>query len=179
MKVVCCAAALLLLAGAACADGFKPLPILGSTRLDLDVQDGHFCGWIINDLGAVNAVRATLQVHRRGSDAKWAPTFSIALVNGKNRVTFNLLAAAPDLPMVARVSQPADKADDLGQLLGKLDMDTPLDVAIDWTPDGSVTVKAGGKSAAVSLGAPVKGLEITGSTGEFELNPLQIGTATP
>ena len=173
------AAAALLLASGAAAETFTPLPVLGSTQLDLDTQDGHYCGWFVDDLGPVNALRTTLQVHRRGSDPKWVPSFSITLKNGDKRVSLNIWAPLPALPMVVRVEQPGDKPDEVGQLLGKLDMDTPVDVAIDWTADGQVTIRAGGQTATASLGAPVKSLEITGSTGEIEFNPLQIGTAAP
>lgn len=179
MKIVWLAAAFLLAASGASAATFTPLPVLGSTHLDLDVEDGHFCGWMIDDLGNADALRATVQIHRRGSDPKWAPSFNITVKNGDKRVVLNILAAAPDLPLVVRVKGPADKPDDLGQLLGKLDLDTPLDIAVDWTADGTVTIAAGGQSATVALGAPVKGLEITGSTGEIEFAPLQIGTTTP
>jgi hypothetical protein len=161
------------------AETFTPVPVLGNTVLDFDTQSGNYSGWVIKDLDAINAVRATLQVHRVGSDPKWAPNFSITLLNGDKRVAFNIVRAASDLPLIVRVKQPGDKADDLGQFLGKLDLNTPLDVAIDWTADGKVTVKAGGKTVSVPLGAPVKGLEITGSTGEIEFNPLQIGQVTP
>lgn len=179
MRLVWCLTALLLFAFGASAGAFTPLPVLGTTRLDLDVEDGHYCGWMIDDVGQANALRATVQIHRLGSDPKWAPSFNIVLKNSDKRVTFNILAPAPGLPLVVRVKGPADKAEDMGQVVGKLDLDTPLDVAIDWTADGNISVTIGGQTVTAALGGPVKGLEITGSTGEIEFNPLQIGTASP
>ena len=61
----------------ASAETFTPVPVLGNTVLDFDTQSGNYSGWVINDIGSINAVRTTLKVHRLGSDPKWAPQFII------------------------------------------------------------------------------------------------------
>jgi hypothetical protein len=70
----------------ASAETFTPVPVLGNTVLDFDTQSGNYSGWVINDIGSINAVRTTLKVHRLGSDPKWAPQFIITLWNGKSSV---------------------------------------------------------------------------------------------
>ena len=163
----------------ASAGSFAPLPVLGNTVLDFDTQSGSYSGWVISDIGSINAVHATLQIHRLGSDPKWAPSFSIIISNGDSRVAFKILALPGESSLIMQLARSAKENSDDPQLLGTLGLNQAVDVAIEWTADGTVTVTAGKETRTAVLGAPAKALEFVGSTGEVEFNPLQIGTSTP
>jgi len=164
---------------AASAETFAPVPVLGTTVLDLDTQGGNYSGWVINDVGPINSARATLQVHRVGTDPKWAPNFSITVSSGERSAALNILKSGPDLPIfVQAIFLVGGKTQDV-QPLGTLELNTPLDVAVEWAADGSVTIRVGKETRTIRLGAPVKMLSFTGSTGEVEFNPLQIGQVLP
>ena len=174
------AAALAILAGCASAETFVPLPVLGSTVLDFDTDAGKYSGWEVADLGSVNAVRLTVQVHRLGQDPRWAPTFNVRVSNGDHWAALRLESLDRQAPVaVVLASGEKDKPAVEAPLSAPLALDTPLEVAIDWTADGKVTIRAGAQAKTVDLGGAPKSLSFTGSTGEIEFNPLKIGRVTP
>jgi len=162
------------------AETFTPIPALGNSVLDFDTQSGNYSGWQIADVGSINAIRTTLQVHRLGNDPRWIPTFSIILANSDRNVVFQLVSPKDDPPLFMFLKRhEGGKSADEQQFSTTVGVDEKLDVSIDWTPDGTVTVRAGEETRTINLGAPVTSLQLSGSTGEIEFNPLRIGHAAP
>jgi hypothetical protein len=163
------------------ADDLTAVPSLGNTVLDFDTGNGKFSAWQIHDLGAINSLHTTLQVHRLGDDPKWAPTFTITVANAGEKVIFQILSATRQPPLIMHLaSYSGDKVAEDQNFTTTIGLDEKLDVSIDWTAAGIVTVRlGGGETRTLALKTPPTSLEITGSTGEVEFNPLRIGHAGP
>jgi len=174
------AALLALSAPPALSETFTPAAPLGSTVLDLDTESGNFSDWRIDRLEGINAVRTTLQVHRLGSDPRWAPGFTISLTRGKRAVYFQILGPdrKPPLMMFLAASEDGKKVDEQN-FQATVGLDEKIAIAVDWTADGTVTAQVGAEKKTMSLGGPAERLEFAGSTGEAEFNPLQIGHVAP
>jgi hypothetical protein len=171
--------ALMVAAGAAparAADEFTPAAHLDNMVLDFDSDAGKLSVWQINDTAALNAVRATLQIHRIGQDPRWAPGANIELKNGDDYILFQVLSPQRAVPFVARMvrSHGGKQAEEQTFAL-TVGLDEKLDIAVDWTSAGAVTVTARGETHSMSLGLPVAVLQFSGTTGEVEFNPLAIG----
>jgi hypothetical protein len=167
-------------AGAAArADDFRPAPGLGSLVLDFDTDAGKYSQWKLQDLTGIDAVRTTLQVHRIGMDERWAPGFAIGLENTQATVFFRIISPTREAPFeihLIRFEGGKTTVDELFKTT--LGLDEKLDVAFAWGADGTVTVKLGnGETLNVALGGVASTLQFSGSTGEVEFNPLQIGHA--
>jgi hypothetical protein len=164
------------------APAFMPAPSMGNLYLDLDIVDGRYSEWRINDLGTINALRARLQVHRFGEQSKWAPTFTIEVDRSNNEnVQFQLTAPRRGSPLVIRaVHRAGSKFMQFALFHATLNLDQKLDIAIDWTPTGDITLRiAPNEFATMALhGAPTK-LSIGASTGEIEFDPLALGHSGP
>lgn len=172
---------LLWAAPAVAAGAFAPAAPLGSTVLDLDVKSGNYSTWRIDDASGINAIRTTLQIHRLGADdPRWAPAFTITLKNGDALVTFQIQSEhrQPPLSLHFEANRGDEEIDDQ-TFTFTLGLDEKLDVAIDWTADGTVSIKAGPEKRTIALGVPIKAVSFGASTGEVEFNPLQIGTSAP
>ncbi len=163
------------------AQDFASSPSMGSTVLDLDTADGHVSGWQIGDLSGVNALRTTLHIERLGGSRDWLPSFTIALVNDNGHVSFQIVNPAHSQRLVLHLIRYAGKmvADDQ-TFSSSTALHADLDVAIDWTVAGSVTVRLGpGEAHTESLDGAPTNLQILCSTGEVRFDPLKIGRATP
>jgi hypothetical protein len=173
------ASLLLWLSGTAEADDLKTVPSLGNTVLDLDTGNGNYSQWKIDDLGTVNSLRTTLQVHRLGDDPRWAPSVTIVVGNKDENVSFQVLSATRQPPLTMHMGHyVAGKLAEDRSFTKTVDLNEKLDVAVDWTAAGVVTVTLGdGETQTFSLKAAPTSLSIDGSTGEAEFNPLRIGHA--
>jgi hypothetical protein len=177
-------AALLALALAAVvpahAGTFVPVPQLADMALDQDTANGKYSVWRIARPEALNAIRTTIQVHRLGQDDRWAPGFGIFLKSGNKVVAFQIFSDTRQPPLTMHLFAGTDGTSTEDQsFAAMLGLDQKLDVAVDWTADGVVTVEAGGEKHTIALGAPVTSVEFIGSTGEAEFSPLQIGRTSP
>jgi len=178
-QILAAATCALLMSAPALAESFTPSPP-GSMVLDLDTQGGNFSAWRIEDAQAINTIHATLQVDRLGLDPHWAPGFTISFINGTDRVMFRIQSADRKPPLTMRlVMMKNDKTADEQDYLATVGMDEKLELTMTWTADGAVSARAGDEKRTIALGAPVRAVEIAGSTGEVELNPLTIGTTAP
>jgi hypothetical protein len=152
----------------------------GSTVLDLDTQDGNYSIWRLEAADGIDAIHTTVQVHRLGNDPRWTPTFTITLRNGDAGVLLHMSSRTrqPPLTLESEVTK-AGKETSGETYIVTLPLDQKMDIKIEWTPDGTVAFWAGGEKHTVALGAPVKTVEFSGSTGEVEYNPLEIGHTGP
>jgi hypothetical protein len=160
----------------AAAQTFTPAPGLGSMRLDLDTQEGNSSQWELKDLCGVNAVRATLTSPRLGSDRRWAPVINFHVRRGTE--TANLQFAAMDRapPFLVRVLHSnGDTRSQAATLPVTFRGDAPVEVAVDWTQDGQVTMRVGDVEGRLQLSGAPTSFAITNSTGEAMFDPLRIG----
>ena len=167
--------------GVASADDLTTVPSLGNTVLDLDTGNGNYSQWKISDLGAINSLRTTLQVHRLGDDPRWAPGVTITVGNKDEYVIFQLVSATRQPPLTMHMAYYAgDKIAGDQSFATTVGLNEKLDVSVDWTRAGSVTVRlGGGETQTLSLKSPPTSLSISDSTGEAEFNPLRIGHVGP
>jgi hypothetical protein len=181
MKTASLAAVCVLFAGTpVLAGAFTPLLPLGSTALDFDTQDGAYSFWRVATLDSINAIRTTFQAHRLGQDPRWAPAFTIALVSGSNRIDFRIASDTRRAPLTMRITRfEGGKPGEDQAFETTIGLDEKLDLAVDWTPAGDVTVTAGQEAHSIALGAAVTSVEFYGSTGEAEFDPLRLGHFAP
>ncbi len=153
----------------------------GSTVLDLDTPDGHVSQWQLGDLRAINALRTTLRVERLGDNRDWLPSFTIALVNDNEHISFQIVNPAGSRRLIIHVIRYTGKTIAEDQIFASSTaLHADLDVAIGWTAAGSVTVRLGsGEAITESLGSAPTSLQILCSTGEVRFDPLNIGRVTP
>lgn len=167
---------------------FRPAPNQSFT-VDLDTQTGNFSQWKAEDIAGFNALRTQVTFLRLGKDSKWAPSFHLSLVNGAERATFNLTGMPGKTLLVAQLVHWRDGKEagrDLYLLGPEFGETFALDV--DWSPDGLVTMTIRDKAAQAingferhqtKLAAAPSVLEVSGSTGEVVLKPLQLGNVGP
>ena len=168
---------LLAFTPAQAAGTFTPSVLSAHSVLDLDTADGSSSMWSSGGIGGFDALRTTLQIHRFGKDPKWLTTTLISLKHGSDWVGFRVARHVPDGPLLMTIERYVGGTDTVVQTFAAtLALDQKLDVALDWTADGTLTVRAGDETAqAVSLGTPFDTLQVSNSTCEAEFNPLQIG----
>jgi hypothetical protein len=167
-------------AAPAYADAFVPVPQLADMVLDQDTANGKYSVWRIAHPETLNAIRTAVQVHRLGQDDRWAPGFGIFLKSGDKEVAFQIFSDTRQPPLAMHLFANKDGTTTEDQkFAATLGLDQKLDLAIDWTADGVVTVEAGGEKHTIALGAPVTSVDFSSSTGEVEFNPLQIGRTGP
>jgi hypothetical protein len=160
----------------ASAESFTPAPGPGSLILDSATQNGYPATWRIDDLGSINAIRTSLRVHRLDYDPNKTPTFTVTLAGRDYKVVLNILSKNFKPPLTARLEHWVNGTFwEQHVFSSSLKLDEKMDVAIDWTVDGNVTVQAGSETKTYYLGAPVASLELSASVGEIEFIPFTIG----
>ena len=163
----------------ASADSFRPAPGPSTLILDSNTQSGNAATWKIGDLGSVNAVRASVRVHRLDYDPFKTPSFTITLSGDAYKVVFNILSTNFRPPLAMRLEHWVDgKFWQQQSFSAALKLDENLDVAIDWTANGNVTVQAGNETRTIYLGAPVTSVEFSASVGEVDFAPFKVGRVT-
>jgi len=186
---------------AICAALVAPLPAMGdddqappmvlapngSYELDQDSPDNSISVWQLTTLANVNAIRAKLTVHRIGERGA-NPTFGIELSNDADAVQFQAFTKPGKTSLIPLISEAADHTENVSGLAGGLflshfDVGETVDVDVDWTDAGVVTVTLRDKSAingferhtVTMRGGPPTKLKVVAMTGEGEWKPLQIG----
>jgi hypothetical protein len=160
----------------ASAETFAPAPGPATLTLDSSGQNGNVHTWKIDDLGAINAVRATVRVHRLDYDPFKAPSFAVTLSGDDYKVVFDILSKNFRPPLSLQLEHWVDgKFWQQQSFSAALKLDENLDVAIDWTADGNVTVRAGTETKTMYLGAPVSSVEFSASVGEVDFAPFKVG----
>ena len=171
----------LLLAGSAApAQTFTAAPN-NKFLVDLDTMDGHFSNWEHDDLGSLNALRASLKVTRLGNIAKWLPYFTVWLYAkspGSNGVCGLVLdAPARKPPLNARLDCRIDGSKVTPQPFSKtLNVNEAVDLEMSWIDANKLTVRLGTETRTLPLPWGVSKLAVSSSTGEFVLTDLTLGT---
>ena len=159
------------------ADTFTPLPGLSKSSLDLDTMDGNYSEWKLPDIAVINAARTTVWIAREGSGGRWAPSLSVAVGNSDEMVIFRISQHAPfqtTLEHFRKGVQPETLTYSTHPGLGD-----KVTIAVDWTPDGSVIVTAGGEQHQMKLTAPATWIDFSASTCDAHFDPLEIGHTSP
>jgi len=176
LAVVACA---VLVSTPAWAETFTLSPP-GAMSVDLDTRNGAYSFWRIEDAGSINTIRATLQIHRLGEDPRWAPAFTVSCIGGADRIAFRIKSLDRKPPLTMHLEYMKDgKVVEEQDYLATIGLDEKIELTVTWTVDSAVSVRVGDEKRTITLGAPIRSVEIDGSTGEIELNPLAIGTTVP
>jgi hypothetical protein len=159
------------------AGEFTPAPNLGNTVLDLDAPTGKYSAWKISDLKSINAMRSTLKVRRLVEGPKWLPTFTIILANADESLTLEISTPARQPPLeIHLVHRKGEQIVENLPFSSLIEIDQKLDVAIDWTEAGTITVRLGSRETLMStFRSPPTSIQFSASTGEVEFNPLKLG----
>ncbi len=175
-----------LAAPAAHAAPFTPAPN-ASFVLDLDTRNGAFSEWRADDLTNLNALRAKLTVARLGDDPQWSPVFTITLKNQDSEARFQI-SAVKGLLLPTAQSSAAGKDIQRDLFLAPPTVGETFGLDVDWNADGTASIVIHTKAADglngferhdVKLSGPPTQIEITDSTGEMTLDPLQLGRTAP
>lgn len=174
------------LAGPVCAQTFTPAGNASYT-VDLDTQNGNFSVWRAKDLGGLNALRAKVVVSRLGKDSKWAPSFQIKLENANSHADLSIDGIKGLLFLHAQ-SWDGDKQVQDELFLMPPEVGETFGLELDWKADGSAVIVVHAKATEkvsgferheIKLSGAPSSLEVSGSTGEITLDPLQLGRVTP
>jgi hypothetical protein len=148
-------------------------------HIDLDTQQGHASSWRYDNISNATALHATVKVSAVRKDPKWLPVFMIALRSQSSDPTDSIKVefAAPQktpplMILVGRYNASGDPIEQ--QVVNKtLDLDAGIDIDVDWSTPGSVTIKVG-DAGSYSFKVPwkVDTVEISSSTGEMIVDPL-------
>lgn len=184
MLFLAAACALATAANSASAGEFQRAPNQ-SFSLDLDTEPGNFSQWRSGDLTGLNALRTRMTFVRLGTHPKWAPSFHLSLVNGGERATFDVQGVGGKKPLIATLVHWKDRKEASREtFLMMPEAGETFALEADWTPTGEVTIVIRDKAAealngferrSVTLAAAPSSLEISGSTGEVTLSPLELG----
>ena len=175
------AALFCVLAAPAWAADFKPAP-LGTILLDLDTAEQHGSVWELDELGTINAMRATVTIRGLQPDTgRIKPGTMITLSNAGEMVYF-MVMCAPATSVCSMVMLhnrgDTDVKEDGGIFLSALGIGVgqPFTIAVDWTAQGEVSVTLSDKEThTAKMSAPPTKLEIDGFASEVEFKPLSIG----
>lgn len=188
LKALIGACLALCLANGAEAQTFVAAPN-GSFLLDLDSQAGNYSIWRANDITGVNAVRAHVTFARKGTDARYAPSFQIRVGNSGEDALLSVVAAPNSGPLIVQTALSRGQQ----QTAQEVFVLTPVfqesfDLDVDWTDAGVVTFTVHSRAAQavngyerhqVTLSAPPTRFGANGSTGEVTFDPIQLGHVGP
>ncbi|MGZ3306219.1 MAG: hypothetical protein ACXU8U_10210 [Asticcacaulis sp.] len=171
------------LSGAALAGDFKVAPH-GSYLIDLDTADDSFSVWRSEDLGELNAVHARMRIARCGKSKQYACQGHIRLSSGDKSVSIEVISLKPGAPLYVTLDDGVDSHRQM--FLSPPEADEAFDFHIRWSADGKISfdlydklnhgIGQGFEHREYDLAAPVKSMEVTGSTSEVEFNKLELGS---
>lgn len=133
------------------------------------------------DLGALTALRATVQVTRLGNDARADPRFKIALENEAGEsISLRLGTDTHAAPVLMQASHYEGDTDiTTAAFIKTLALQEKIEIEFLWTTTGEVTVRAGTEKVTLQAKSPLTSLKITASTGAVQIDPLRLGQLTP
>jgi hypothetical protein len=161
------------------ADDFASYPAIGPSLLDFDTEDGHLSVWKVDDIGPMTGLRTSIKLNRIGSDPRWAPSITLAVIAGDERAQFQFVKKDPRAVAMTIATQLLQdgKVRDFSNFDTTLVLNQKVDMAIDWTDDGGVTFQLNGQRHRVKLAKKVTGLVISNSTCEVEFDDFLLGRA--
>ena len=150
--------------------------------LDLDSAPGTFSMWRSDDLGSMNSLQATIRVQRLRQDSHWQPAFSIGLQDSpstapRNSLFVQVFTETGKAPMKIRLAGKVDsKPIDPIKLQSTVGLKDELHIAIAWGSDQIMVNVGGTETRVLKIPWQVKSATVTGSTGEFRVDQLLLGT---
>ena len=158
---------------------------------DLDTAPGHFSVWTAQDLDGINAIRLRFRINAvaKDPDKKWAPIFRFQLKRGDQVVQLSLTGFAGKTPLLLQFQQVSGRTTTSDeQIPALMQVGELADLAIDWSADGkaSFLLKSADPSSPIAQGRVYTGqlagspseFTILGSTGEIEVQSIELGTST-
>jgi hypothetical protein len=168
------------LAGAPAAYGqtFIPAPNQGFSA-DLDTMEGSYSVWIKRDLGSLSALHATIEVARLGKGGRWVPAFGFWVLTGDGKgrkFGVQVIAEAWASPMPAYTSLEGKPQTNL-HVRQKIALGQKTDLDMDWGTPGKLLYRFGDANwEEVPLPSEVRGIEISASSGELDLQSVVLGS---
>jgi hypothetical protein len=173
----------LIISGNAAVRGQEFIKAAGQTYyLDLDTKEGAFSEWRNDDIGAFTALRATVRIPTIRKDPKWSPNFVI-LIRGGDQSVFGIVGVrfvAPERTSPLTIEVVQRLAD--GRLVTQyrvdktLKLDEKIDIDMDWSTPGTVTIKVGANSYTLNILSQIEHVQVSASTGEMTVDPLVLGS---
>ena len=157
--------------------------------LDLDSAEGSYSQWRNDDLGTLNAIRASVTIKKMSTHIKWLPTFFVALAkNAPERASespdsVRVQLWSPDRrpPLEMRIVQYHNGQIVAEEKLGKtLELSEKMDIELFFVAPDTIILNlgsAGIKKVKVSW-KPTSAVVI-GSSGQMKVEPLELGTVNP
>lgn len=176
ISFLCMALAFISGSAPATADPFTPAP--GPTELTLssDSASGKTAAWRF-DADGVNAIRTGITVTKLGYDPYKLPSITITISGHGHKTVLKLASANFRPPLTVRAERwVGDTFLSQAPFAKPLALKQRLDVAIDWSRNGKVTIVAGGESHTLILGGEVEEIVFAVETGEVRFDPLAIGS---
>ena len=151
---------------------------LNHRSLTLDAAPGHHKDEVVTLNSDTSVLRAHVVLKQLKQDPKWLPSFRWAVKNADHEVAFKIISKQSKLNAALRLYVGGDKKKGI-----RFDFeprkDQPFDLEIHWTAAGKVTAAViAGKAREehhLDLGLPPKSLELSASTGQVEMAPLELG----
>lgn len=155
--------------------GFQAAPNLSGLMLDLDSKEGTASSFDIPNACGLNAVRTRLSMPRIGLSSRWLPVATIRVMSGESWVGLSI-GGNRTFPMNVRVIASGGATDQL--FARQMQTSETADVAVDWTPEGVVTIAVWGETLTAKLPGPPTGVEFSSSTAQAKFAGLSIGRTT-
>ncbi len=159
------------------------VPAAGQTfYLDLDTAEGSFSQWRHDDLGSLSAMRATLWVPKLRKEKKWAPLFTVLLINRqegqtRNSLGLQLFAPTEKPPLEIRLVQTVAEKSSFETLNRTVKLDEKLNVEMIWQTPHMITIRIGdSEPRTINVSWSVNSILIYASTGEMKIDPLVLGS---
>lgn len=168
---------LLLTAGAGWGAEFVPFHRELAVPFKFDTKEGYFQAQGVDAACPANALRTKVHFIRLGQPTtKWRPGATIGLNSGDKKLFFHLWTKNYQPPYQADIVLfEDDKKTSEIAFTATFGADAPVPVLVTWTPKGDVSVTAGEETHIVHLLGPVDSVQLAGSTGAGEFDPVEVG----
>jgi len=174
----------------------NPSPAPGFVRapghmiyLDLDTQSGRNSVWRPEDIGSSSALYARFKVMRLGTDRFWRPSFwfglrSKANVSDRAGGVVGLRVSSIggiDGPLAFQIQNVrGGKLLERHILNARAALNQQIGITIDWKTPHWVTFElSDGETQRMYIPWTVAAVNVSASTGELEIDPLELGTLGP
>jgi hypothetical protein len=146
----------------------------------LDARAGHYDYWRVPNIENANALRATLQIQSIAYSYKWKSRATIILRAGNEDATLFFDQLERERLFVASlVKYKGDKMVSRQYLQKHLRLRELIEISVDWTPEGVVTVKAGNSDHfSVTLEHPISGVSLTSASSNAQFT-IALGRTDP
>lgn len=149
----------------------------------VDVEGGYYNGWHQVGLEGAVGMKARVTVIRLGHDERWQAGVSAYVGGGDKEAGLMIYTGyagepVPGLPLLVYATESQQEAKIRHMFKMAANPAQPFDIELRWTTDGIVcaTFRQGGKfeSRAVNLGRMPEELKLTGSTGAFRFEGVEL-----